>query len=774
MSVAAVRVVLLSRLVLEGSVVRSGRRLAIHWTSEVNQDGPAAEALPFAGGWEPERLRQKEETEGPWFLVPTALFLSSMTSQRSRPPICLFTPYFRASTSERQQELDECLQRNADCEEIDRIFLLVDDGHPPPVRSAKIEVLPCASRPTYRQWLELTAQQPPEAISILANTDIYFDDTLGRLQHAFREPETFMALSRYDRVEGNLVPHEAPHWSQDTWAVRAGSPILPSLMRLLDVPLGVPRCDNKVAYLFAIHGWKLVNPIRFVHSVHLHQTQQRNYDKKADLTVMGGVGYVHPGPQVDSRAAVEIDVWALGTSAIKSVALNKSLDKWRGQAAGPSSGAESAHERSPVSPSGAKTALALPAGPIGLAPPSPRPTGELAFEHGRRFRLYRQATGWTLRDTLRPHWALDLGPTAQPLDAQGALTPEGLAAFIEPIVDTYPVTVADRPTHPADVHFWQYPAATERQALGNHQGMARGSHLDAAARTIHTYLGLPWATYIDKKHYPPEVATWIRPRLAGLRALAQAAGFEVAVHTVCQHIHWRRLLSHFRLLGISDLHISHCEHPAHAEVGKDGPRLHSWPLIAVNVEDHTRRQGLDFERPVQERRYLASFIGAHMKHYRTDVRLRLLQAAQDSARADVVVDLGKQWHFNAVVYQEQVRSAQIAESDRQADVDATLRYNQLLSDSVFSLCPEGAGPNTLRVWESLAVGAIPVIMARTWETPSSRPGEPSLADCSVVWPDQDMSGLFEALDEISPERRATMSATAMSLYRAIRQRTCFG
>jgi hypothetical protein len=744
--------------------------------------------------------------------APSGIGAPLAAAAPGRPPICLFTPYFKAGTAERQQELDECLQRNAACEDIDRIVLLVDDGHVPPVASDKIHIVACAARPTYRQWLELTAPLPADALSILANTDIHFDDTLGRLQHAFREPETFMALSRYDRIDGQLVPHEAPHWSQDTWAVRAGSPILPSLMRLLDVPLGVPRCDNKVAYLFAIHGWKLVNPIRFVHSVHLHQTQQRNYDKKADLTVMGGVAYVHPGPRVDSAAAIDIDVWALGTRAVKSVAVNNSLDKWRAQAAGQAFvgstlsaalGASSAPAGSAPTPAPAAsspptaatsaTQAAAPSRPPapqpvkgrpGSAPPrlptnppalvSLKPAGELVYEHARRFRIFRDGAGWSLRDTLRPHWSARMQADASPLRADGALSLHGAAAFIEPVLDTYPISVAERPAHASDVHFWQYPAATERQALHNHQGLTAGGHLDASAGVIHTYLGLPWATYIDKKHYPPEVATWIKPRLAGLRALAQQAGLQLAVHTVCQQIHWRRFVEHFRAIGVTDLHLSHCEQGAQAELGADaGLRLHSWPLIAVNVEDEARRIGLDFNRPVAQRRHLASFIGAHMPHYRSDVRLRLLQAARDSGRSDVLVDLGSEWHFNKIVYVEQVASKAIAEADRQAHDAGTLRYNQVLSDSVFSLCPEGAGPNTLRVWESIAVGAIPVIMADHWVLPAARAGEPSLADCSVVWPAGELKGLFDKLAAMSPAERQRLSDAARACYQAARQRFCF-
>ena len=37
--------------------------------------------------------------------------------------------------------------------------------------------------------------------------------------------------------------------------------------------------------------------------------------------------------------------------------------------------------------------------------------------------------------------------------------------------------------------------------------------------------------------------------------------------------------------------------------------------------------------------------------------------------------------------------------------------------SRYSLCPSGAGPNSIRLWESLAVGAIPIILADTLELP---------------------------------------------------------
>ena len=175
--------------------------------------------------------------------------------------IVLFTPCFRAGTPERQLELDVCLVENLRCDEISRIVLLVDDGHRPLVEHERLSIIDLDARPTYRQWIELSTRLAPGAVSILANSDIYFDSSVAELRPILAEPEAFVALSRHDRVGGGLQPHPEPKWSQDAWAFHAGPPLPATLLKGLDIPLGVPRCDNKVAYVFAVHGWRLFNPI---------------------------------------------------------------------------------------------------------------------------------------------------------------------------------------------------------------------------------------------------------------------------------------------------------------------------------------------------------------------------------------------------------------------------------------------------------------------------------------------------------------------------------
>ena len=69
------------------------------------------------------------------------------------------------------------------------------------------------------------------------------------------------------------------------------------------------------------------------------------------------------------------------------------------------------------------------------------------------------------------------------------------------------------------------------------------------------------------------------------------------------------------------------------------------------------------------------------------------------------------WHFEKNVYQDQVSGIKLSSADLSQQDTQTLTYNRTLVNSTFSLCPVGAGPNTIRLWESICVQSIPVIIA---------------------------------------------------------------
>ena len=407
----------------------------------------------------------------------------------------------------------------------------------------------------------------------------------------------------------------------------------------------------------------------------------------------------------------------------------------------------------------------------------------LIFEFRKRFTIRRvgdhEGARWAFRDGLSPRSARVIeapGFSLENIDVRRA----ALRMFVPMCIGHSPLAVKERPESVIDSHFWQFPAITERLALERHAELKGPEWRQGDAAPIQTYLGLPWASYIDTKNVPDSVRQVFGVRMRGYRALADEWGLqwgrEVVVHTVCQHIYWERLLPLWAELGITDLHLSHCEPGSMAIAEKFGLRVHSWPLAAANVVNPERREGLALGKKLEDRGVLASFIGAHMPHYRSDVRLRLRDEAARETRRDVVFELNDDWHFNPAVYEAQIKGVSLSVEQETAERNAMVRYNALLSDSVFALCPEGAGPNTLRLWESLATGTIPVVIVEDWVWPPV-PGEGLCwEDCVITLRRNEVVGLFDRLRRLRREqagRLVAMQAAGSALYERFERMLCF-
>ena len=242
--------------------------------------------------------------------------------------INVFFPYYQCGDKERQKEIDLCLGKNAENKLINKLFVVIDDGCECPVTSDNIEIIHINKRLTYKYWIELTQQYCQAGVTILCNSDIYFNETLSVIDEVLFSEKSFISLSRWELLGGSLSKHPNPHWSQDTWAMRVGEQLSPSFMHQLDFPMGVPRCDNKIAYLFATQGWKIFNPVDFLVSIHVHETEMRTYHKKLDDRILGGAGYVYPGEKLTDEATLDFDIWTKRTESINKVTINKAMEKW--------------------------------------------------------------------------------------------------------------------------------------------------------------------------------------------------------------------------------------------------------------------------------------------------------------------------------------------------------------------------------------------------------------------------------------------------------------
>lgn len=676
--------------------------------------------------------------------------------------INVFFPYYQCGDKDRQKEIDLCLRKNAENELIDKLFVVIDDGCECPVKNSNIQIINIDRRLTYKYWVDLTHRFCSSGISLLCNSDIHFDESLSKVKQVLTSNKQFLALSRWELLDGTLSKHPNPHWSQDCWGFRVGEEFSPSFMHQLDFPMGVPRCDNKIAYLFATQGWQIFNPVDELKSIHVHETQMRTYHKKLDDRILGGVAYVYPGMNLTDEASLDVDVWTKRTGKINKVAINKAMEKWIREAE-EAEGFDNSNESCGTSVALIESSARELVNAINLK--NVRYSSSINFEvlESGDFVFFKNSYEFNKR---------------YKIEASRYKKNESfcnVAGLIPPVINTYSQQVGIKASSPEDLNFWQYPCATEKQAFENHLKIKSGEHVDVNSKIVNVYLPIPWATYVDKKDFPDDYLTRIKTLVEMYQTIASDNGFTFKVHSVCQHIHWVRMLEKAQWLGVTDFHLSHKDSKSDEKQAEHGTNLtlHGWPLIAVNYETPDRSEGME-RKPISERKLLASFIGAHMPHYRDDSRIKLFEAAKACGRDDVFVDLGNEWHFNKVVYEEQVLNKEVEAHHIDEHHKKTFRYNSILSDSKFSLCPEGAGPNTLRFWESIAVGSIPVIFSDDLAAFLELEFSEMLLDNVVVVDNQSISKeIFDNLANFKEEELTKRSQILINLYQRISKQKTF-
>ena len=301
---------------------------------------------------------------------------------------------------------------------------------------------------------------------------------------------------------------------------------------------------------------------------------------------------------------------------------------------------------------------------------------------------------------------------------------------------------------------WQIPASTEKLYFYNHifQNLK-----DSNSKDSNYYVAFPWATLIDKGLiFSDKCIEYIH------NVIASQKGNK---HTVCQHIKWKKLVLLWQDIGITDVHISHCEKSTR---DTDKIKFHSCPLMAANYENADRSDGLIIKEN-KDKKYLASFIGAHAKLYRGNVRLELKKLLKN--QKNIIYEIKDEWFYDKIVYHMQVNNAKLSKEYFIEYQKETKRYNEVLSDSIFSLCPEGTGPNTIRLWESMSIGVVPVIFSDDWLPPKI--GDLDWHDFSIIINKEDLTSIVPILNYVAADKIEQMKINCLNAYKQFKQLTFF-
>lgn len=290
--------------------------------------------------------------------------------------------------------------------------------------------------------------------------------------------------------------------------------------------------------------------------------------------------------------------------------------------------------------------------------------------------------------------------------------------------------------------FWQYPVVTEKMFFRQNS-------------SNECYVAFPWATIIDKRMNLNIIRQALEKKI-------DRGKFNI---TCCQHILFKQLIPFFKDIGIKVLYTPH---KIKSEDVLNGIIIKPCPLYAVNIEDERKNQcfkNLDLmNRPTK---YLYSFQGAYQDMYISDIRKQIFRLQEEGTGMglkvkpdDVYIKNIGWWHFNNTVYSElQNKKGEIDQTT--IHVKHTEEYNNLLIESTFSLCPSGSGPNSIRFWEALAVGSIPILLSDTLDLPS----HPLWSRAIVRIPEQQINYLDIYLRNMSKNEIMARRKNCMDIYK---------
>ena len=269
---------------------------------------------------------------------------------------------------------------------------------------------------------------------------------------------------------------------------------------------------------------------------------------------------------------------------------------------------------------------------------------------------------------------------------------------------------------------WQRPAATEETALIRLQSGREAPGFD--------YLGFAWATLMDGLKERTSESKDILQALLQAHQSFDNSGLRKRA-TVAQHIRAINYFDLFKALGITDVFWSHA---VNSYQTSRGIRIHPFPLYPAQAPEYegARRS---------KKRHLANFVGAYNPSiYLTDVREVIFE--DEGKYADLYIVKRDRWHFDRAVYDEQIGGRVASETQLETEAQQKQDYIDAIRQSWFTLCPTGSGPNSIRIFECLALGSIPIVLSRDL----TLVGEQDLWDRAAIIEEDSEDGYRRAIE----------------------------
>lgn len=182
--------------------------------------------------------------------------------------INLFIPWYYEANEIRAEELMFCLRQNIDNPLIDHIYL-ISETTIQPIEHEKVTFIVKNHRATYKDMFNIANEvNGIDDISLISNTDIYFHPSLNLL-HEYLLQNVCFAIFRHEKGK----KYKYQNCTQDVWIFKGE--INQNIYS--DFCLGIPGCDNRIAFEIERAGYRLYSPSREIIVFHHHISNIRHY-----------------------------------------------------------------------------------------------------------------------------------------------------------------------------------------------------------------------------------------------------------------------------------------------------------------------------------------------------------------------------------------------------------------------------------------------------------------------------------------------------------------
>lgn len=272
---------------------------------------------------------------------------------------------------------------------------------------------------------------------------------------------------------------------------------------------------------------------------------------------------------------------------------------------------------------------------------------------------------------------------------------------------------------------WQQPVITEQKTF----------QLFYTQSNIPTnYFAFPWAELCDH-HLNNDI-------------IQELKNFKIkddVCFTVVQHIHYRNIISIIKNIGITHIFVSH-KQPKDNELEKQfNIKILSYSLYPVQYKDANKNN-----ININDRKNFISFMGQYENYYLTKIRERIFNIF--TKYNDCFITRRNGWHYGGIVYDNQ----------KTTNTNLEQEYKKNLSETIFSLCPSGSGPNSIRIWESMSYGCIPVILADNLVLPEIK--NIDYNKFFIIWRENDIENLYDYLKTFGNDKLIEMSNKNIEMY----------